>query len=266
DGIGDLSSDVDHDLHARIRDLLRESDDAIDEGDPAEVWPEFEEWLYRRVTEEVTRNYTLMHLKANELGKIVTEHFDLGRDDLGLVLETGAPDEALDAVKASAAADLERMNVTSQALSVLRGGYMGTMMFGMIAQGLSLAMFSPATVAIGLVMGKRGLGEEKKRQLAMRRGQAKNAVRKYVEEARFLVAKDSRDTIRKINRQLRDHFAGLAEELHRSTNEAVLSAQHAASMGQEERAKHLRNVEAELRRIIDLRQRVTAAFPESASP
>ena len=262
DGIADLSSDVDHDLNARIRDLLREADDAIEKGDPGEVWEEFEEWLYRRVAEEVTRNYTMMHIRANELGKLVTAHFDLGRDDLGLTLEPGAPGEALEAVKTSAAAELESMNVTAQALSILRSGYTGTMMFGMIAQTLSLAMISPATIAIGLAMGRRGLSEEKKRQLAMRRSQAKNAVRKYVEEARFLVAKDSRDTIRKIHRQLRDHFATLADELHRSTNEAVLSAQQAASMGQEERAAQLANVEAELQRIVALRERIAAAAPE----
>ena len=265
DGIADLASDVDHDLNLRVRELLRAADDAIDEGDPGDVWDEFERWVYRRVTEEVTRNYTLLHTRAGELGRLVTEHFGKGSEELGVALDPGAPEAALETVRASASADLERMNVTSQALSVLRSGYMGTMMFGMIAQGLSLAMISPATVAIGLVMGKRGLGEEKKRQLAVRRAQAKNAVRKYVDEARFLVAKDSRDTIRNIHRQLRDHFAALAEELHRSTNEAVLAAQQAASMDEKDRTAQLRNVEAELRRIANLKARVTAADPQPAA-
>ena len=53
DGIGDLSSDVDHDLRGRFREIIREADEVIEEGDPAEFWEEFEPWLYRRTAEDV---------------------------------------------------------------------------------------------------------------------------------------------------------------------------------------------------------------------
>ena len=38
------------------------------------------------------------------------------------------------------------------------------------------------------------------------------------------MGKDSRDTLRRIQRQLRDHYSGLAEELNRSNAEALAAA------------------------------------------
>ena len=45
DGTADLTADVDFDLRDRIRKITSEADDAIDEVDPADMWPEMEEWL-----------------------------------------------------------------------------------------------------------------------------------------------------------------------------------------------------------------------------
>lgn len=267
DGIADLTSDVDHDLRARAREVLREADEAIEASDPADVWDEFEPWLYRRVTEEVAQNYTLLHRRAAELGGHVARHFDADRDEIGVTLDPGAPAQALDSVKARAGVDLDQMGFAAQGMAVMRGGYGGMLMFGMLG-GLvtgAATMIAPWTVPIGLLMGRKSMRDEKERQLSMRRGQAKNAVRKYVDEASFNVGKDSRDTLRRVQRQLRDHFAELADELHRSTTEALLAAQKAATVGAEEREKRLRDVEAELGRIADLRVSVVALSPDLAS-
>jgi hypothetical protein len=123
-------------------------------------------------------------------------------------------------------------------------------------------MANPATIVIGLFMGRKALRDEKDRQLQMRRGQAKQAHRKYTDEVGFVVGKDSRDTMRRVQRQLRDFFSTRAEELHRSTVESLNAAQAAAKSDQATRQQRLRDVTAEIERIAALRKRATELAPE----
>jgi hypothetical protein len=125
-----------------------------------------------------------------------------------------------------------------------------------------LAMANPATIVIGLFMGRSALKGEKERQLQMRRGQARQAHRKYTDEVSFVVGKDSRDTLRRVQRRMRDFFAARAEELHRSTTEALAAAQQAVKSDTATRQKRLRDVDAELKRIGVLRDKAYALAPD----
>ena len=135
-------------------------------------------------------------------------------------------------------------------------------MFGMLGRMVGLGMANPATLVIGLFMGRQALRGEKDRQLAMRRNQARQAHRKYTDEVAFVVGKDSRDALRQIQRRLRDFFGTRADELHRSTSEALSAAQQAARTDETSRAKRLRDVDAELRRIAVLRDKALALAPD----
>jgi replication fork clamp-binding protein CrfC len=72
------------------------------------------------------------------------------------------------------------------------------------------------------------------------------------------MGKHSRDTLRKIQRQLRDHYTGLAEQLNRSNAEALASASEAAKRTQAERDQRRANLDAELARLRQLRERCAA--------
>ena len=100
----------------------------------------------------------------------------------------------------------------------------------------------------------------------MRRNQARQAHRKYTDEVGFVVGKDSRDTLRRVQRTMRDFFATRAEELHRSTSEALTAAQQAARSDEATRAKRVRDVDAELKRIGILRDKALALAPELRTP
>jgi len=123
---------------------------------------------------------------------------------------------------------------------------------------LHIPVVAPVAIGIGLVMGRKGLVDEKKRHLANRRGQAKNAARKYCDEVTFAIGKDSRDTVRRVQRQLRDFYATRAEELNRSNAEALKAAQAAAQQTESERQKRVRDLTAELARLRELRERAAA--------
>ena len=91
DGIGDLSADADHDLRARIRTLLREAEEAVDEADPAEMWPQFERWLYARVGWEVSEAYGVVSQRTTELVDVIAKHFREALGEIELGIHVAAP-------------------------------------------------------------------------------------------------------------------------------------------------------------------------------
>jgi GTPase SAR1 family protein len=262
DGVIDLQADVDHDLRSRLRLVTRHADEAIESSDPADTWDEFQAWLYRRVAEDVVHNYTFLHARAQELSARVAEHFGDDGGDIAVDLDVTNPTEVLTSVDANTDVEMKKMGVGTQGMSALRGSYGGLLMFGMLGRMAGLAMANPATIVIGLFMGRSALRGEKERQLTMRRNQARQAHRKYTDEVSFVVGKDSRDTLRRTQRRLRDFFAARAEELHRSTSEALAAAQQAVKSDASGRQKRIKDVEAELKRIAVLREKAYALAPE----
>src|SRR5581483_6727351 len=230
DGFADLATDVEHDLRSRLRALTREADEAIDASDPADAWDEFEQWLYRAATDHVVAN----------------------------------PHELLQTVIASADVDLESGDGLGTGMNTLRGSYGGVLMFGVLGQLVGLGLINPVGLVAGLLFGGKSFRDERNRALAQRRAQAKNAHRKYTDELMFQVSKDSRDTIRHIQRQLRDRFASRAEELYRSSSEALSKAQQAIDVDEATREQRLEDVEAELARIRGLHDEVAALAPDLA--
>ena len=77
DGIQDLVADVEHDLAARLRTVLRDARDIIDESDPKDTWEETQGWLRRQVAEAGVANRDLLLRRANELSDSVAEQFSL---------------------------------------------------------------------------------------------------------------------------------------------------------------------------------------------
>jgi signal recognition particle receptor subunit beta len=254
DGIADLTSDVDHDFRSRIRALISEIDDAIDAGDPADLWAEFEPWLTSRMSSEVVANHTLMTERAVELSTRVGELF--GSDSQDTVRA------ALGAHGTASMADMgSRLDVKDPAkmgleagLLALRGGYGGVMMFTMLGSMVGLAL-GPIALGIGLVMGRKGIKDERKRRIGQRRQEAKSAARKYCDEVSFHVTKDTRDALRTIQRHLRDHFSARADEALRSANEALRTATEAIRSEVESRPQRIADLTAEIERVSALRRR-----------
>lgn len=257
DGVADLNSDIEHDLRGRIRRLTEEADDLIDQFDPADSWHEVEGWLETAVAEEIVENYGLLRSRADELSERVWRHF---QEASGQVLDQLAvynPSDVIPRAEVEHKMDLEKMSVRKQAMTALKGSYMGILMFTMLGSMAGLTL-GPIAVGIGLAMGLGGLRTEKKRLLTQRRSQAKNAVRRYCDEVHFRVGKDSRDTLRRIQRQLRDHYSARAEELNRSTAQSLQAASDAANQTKADRDKRLADIDAELGRLRELRQRAEA--------
>ncbi|GAB1510570.1 dynamin family protein [Actinophytocola sp. KF-1] len=256
DGIADLTSDIDHDLKSRIRAVTAAADEAIDDSDPADTWAEMGSWLQSKTAEELLSNYELLRDRATELSERVGEHFHAasGVAPLGPTVHDPTP---LAAGAVGEDLDLKKMRVVKQAMVALKSAYGSAVMFSLLGSMVGIVL-GPIGVGIGLVLGHRGLREEKKRQVQKRRTEARNAVRRYCDKVTFVAAKDSRDTLRRVQRELRDHYTALAEELNRSNAAALAAATEAANRTQTDRAKRLKDVDAELERIRKLRTRAEA--------
>jgi predicted GTPase len=257
DGIADLNSDIDHDLRRRIRDVIQEADSTVEESDPADTWSEMQSWLESRVAHELLANYTLLRDRATELSHEVAEHFQQASGEVLNRLAVPNPTLQLATAEVEHKIDLEKMKVGKQAMVALKSAYGGGLMFMMLGAMAGITL-GPLALGIGLVMGRKGLREEKRRQRTARQQQARNAIRRYCDEVSFVMGKHSRDTLRTIQRQLRDHYTTLAEELNRSNQQALSSATEAARRTQAEREKRLKDIDAELARLRKLRSQAEA--------
>jgi Dynamin family len=267
DGFTDLTADVEYELRMRLRDVSREADEAIDKSEPAKIWNEFQGWLERSVTREVTGVYEIVGTRTKELVDRVAEHFEEAQPDIGDAPSVEAPEQILQGVAGPAGLQQQKVALFSQGLNVIRSSYGGISMFGMVSNiaGVGMAMVNPFSVGLGVFLGGKAIVDERNRRMAQARQEAKQAHRKYTEEITLQVGKDSRDTLRRVQRGLRDAFTDVATELQRSVSEALQAAQAAAKADQDKRAKTLQTSQARLKAIQEIKSQVQALAPEPAS-
>ncbi|HUR76936.1 MAG TPA: dynamin family protein [Acidimicrobiales bacterium] len=252
DGIQDLTSDVDHDLRDRIRRLVAEADDAVEMTDPGKAFEDFATWLEQRLTADVLGNYALLTNRARALAGRVAEHFAEEEQELAFNLEALDPSRLVGDLEIGAGPD-NKSGPFTQGLNALRTGYFTFFMLGAIGSLTGLAAVIPVVGVLAAAVGGKALKDERARMLTIRRQQAKQNMRKYIDEAQFRVSKDAQDTLRRVHRILRDTFMTRAQESLRSANEALQAAQQAAGTATADRDRRLRDIDAELKRLAEMR-------------
>ncbi|WP_219413872.1 dynamin family protein [Pseudonocardia nigra] len=264
DGVADLQSDIEYDLRDRMRTIGRDAEQLLDDADPAEMWEQFAGWFHQQVSAAASANFVWAAERAQWLASQVADHFAEGAD-------VALPELRFDESRGMAGTvDQLQQPMTDgpgigeRALSGMRGGYMGGVMFLMplsLIPGIGLA--APIVAAgSALLLGRKQVKDDKKRALQRRQSDAKVAVRKHIDEVTFQVGKDSRDMLRLAQRQLRDHFSALAEEVSTSLAASVAAAQSAVKTTTSERERRIRDLKAELARIDGLAERARALVGE----
>ena len=100
------------------------------------------------------------------------------------------------------------------------------------------------------------------------RNEAKTNLRRFVDDVLFVVVKESRDRLKNIQRQLRDHYRGIADQTTRSLNESLQSTIAAARLEESERLNRIRELERQLNilsQVIDNAEKLTATAVGTAS-
>lgn len=259
DGMGDLVADIEFDLRHRTRVLQAEAERLIDIQDPAKGWDEFETWLTGQTTAAVIDNYTITHHRTIELAKRVANHFDADSEDVVDRIDLGSAPSSEPTVLGARPDSFEKVGTVGNAIAALRGTSGGMIMLSAFS---TLASINPATwvlVGVGVALGRKAMKDDRQRLLLQRRLHAKQTVRRYVEDISFAASKESRDRLRYINRQLRDHFLRRAEELTQSRAESLAATQATLKKTTEDRNERRAWVIDHLNDLERLRRSLTPA-------
>lgn len=248
DGVADLQSDIEYDLRDRLRSITREAEQLIDDADPSDIWDQFADWFHQQVSAAASANFVWAAERARWLATRVAEHFaegarvalpELRFTEHGMAQKVNQLEQP----------EVEKLGFGSKLYTASRGGYGGMLMVGMATTVAGLGLLNPLSLGAAVLLGGKTVRDEKKRMLQRRQADAKQAVRKHIDEVTFQVGKDSRDMLRHTQRQLRDHFQAIAEEVSTSISASVSAAQNAVKTTSADRERRIRDLKAELARI-----------------
>ena len=245
DGIQDLVADVEHDLQARLRTVIHDVEEIIDQGDPKDAWTDTEVWLRRQVAIVTVANRDMLMERAEELTQTVAEQFDL-EAETGINLHLETVGEALDAVALAPASSLSMPGGklaplmtaarTSFYVPIMLGSRGGGRVLGGVGIVVHLAI-AGISLSLGAGIGRKIIADERKRQRTYRQQQAKAAVRRFVDEVAFIMNKQTRDGLRSTQRQLRDDFQARAMLMDRSAGQALEAARRTSGLDAERAAR-----------------------------
>ena len=261
DGVTDLISDIEYDFRDRVRILIRDAEEILDNVDPGESWEQFAEWLEQRTASAVADNFVWAHERAEWLAEQVSECFAAtGGTDVPRVLISDTSD-VLDPVGDLAGVPADSVRLGSKILIGMRGSYGGVLMFGLVTGAMGFALLNPISVGAGVLLGVKSVRDDKKNRLQRRQAEAKVIVRRQLDDVSMHVLKQSKDRLRTVQRTLRDHFTEIADEMHRSLSESVEAAQRAARTNAVDRERQIAALQLRLRLIETLWKEAQALSP-----
>ncbi|MET0475005.1 MAG: isoniazid-induced dynamin-like GTPase IniA [Mycobacterium sp.] len=253
DGITDLTADVDHDLRARFRAITQHTEKTIDGCDPTHHWAEIGAELENAVATAVGDNFVWAYQRAEALAQEVARTFmEAGLDAVDMpqinARDMGA---GFGEMKSLGRLEAKPIGKGHKVVTGMRGSYGGVLMFGMLTSFAGLGMFNPLSLGAGLVLGRKAYKEDMENRMLRVRNEAKTNMRRFVDDVSFVVSKESRDRLKGIQRQLRDHYRDIANQTTRSLNESLQASLAAAKIEIDERDTRVRELE---RRLNILRQ------------
>jgi hypothetical protein len=107
-------------------------------------------------------------------------------------------------------------------------------------------MFNPLSLGAGLLLGRKTYKDDMENRMMRVRNEAKMNMRKFIDDVSFVVTKESRDRLKGIQRQLRDHYRGIANQTTRSLNESLQATVASAQLEENERNTRIRELERQL--------------------
>jgi replication fork clamp-binding protein CrfC len=265
DGIADLTADVDHDLRGRFRSITQHTEKVIDGCDPTHHWAEIGAELENAIATAVGDNFVWAYQRAEALAEEVAHNFEEAGIDAVEMPQIDAREMGAGFGQMKAVAKLEAKPIGKghKVVTGMRGSYGGVLMFGMITSFAGLGMFNPLSLGAGLVLGRKAYKEDMENRMARVRNEAKANMRRFVDDVSFVVSKESRDRLKGIQRQLRDHYRGIANQTTRSLNESLQASLAAAKLEENERATRVKELERQLNILRQVTEHAVKLSPQA---
>ncbi|WP_197382825.1 dynamin family protein [Mycolicibacterium mengxianglii] len=270
DGISDLTADVDHDLRSRFRNITQHAERVIDSCDPTVHWAEIGADVENAVATAVGDNFVWAYQRAEALAEEVARTFVAAGLDAVEMPEVSAREmgAGFEGLKSLAKLESKPIGVGHKAITSMRGSYGGVLMFGMLTSVAGLGMFNPLSLGAGLLLGRKAYKEDMENRMLRVRNEAKTNLRRFVDDVMFVVSKESRDRLKGVQRQMRDHYREIANQTTRSLNESLHAAMAAARLEETERNTRVRELERQLnilRQVTDNVEKLRTARPAAAT-
>ncbi|MFL6087533.1 MAG: dynamin family protein [Mycobacterium sp.] len=248
DGIADLTADVDHDLRGRFRAISQHTEHVIDTTDPTHHWAEIGAELENAIATAVGDNFVWAYQRAEALAQEVARTFvEAGLEAIEMpqidAREMGA---GFGELKSLGKLEAKPIKAGHKMVTGMRGSYGGVLMFGMLTSFAGLGMFNPLSLGAGLLLGRKTYKDDMENRMMRVRNEAKMNMRKFIDDVSFVVNKESRDRLKGIQRQLRDHYRGIANQTTRSLNESLQATIASAQLEENERNTRIRELERQL--------------------
>ncbi|MGZ5390326.1 MAG: Isoniazid-inducible protein iniA, partial [Mycobacterium sp.] len=190
-------------------------------------------WAYQRaraLAEEVARTFMEAGLDAIKMPQIDAREMGAG----------------LGEIKSMANLEAKPVGKARKVGIGMQGSYGGVLMFGMMTSFAGLGMFNPLSLGAGLLMGRSAYRENMDNRMMRVRNEAKLNTRRFIDDVSFVVNKESRDRLKGIQRQLRDHYRGIANQTTRSLNESLQATIASAKLEENERNTRVKELERQL--------------------
>jgi replication fork clamp-binding protein CrfC len=248
DGIADLTADVDHDLRGRFRAISQHTEHVIENTDPTHHWAEIGAELENAIATAVGDNFVWAYQRADALAQEVGRTFiEAGLEAIEMpqidAREMGA---GFGELKSLGKLEAKPIKAGHKVVTGMRGSYGGVLMFGMLTSFAGLGMFNPLSLGAGLLLGRKTYKDDMENRMMRVRNEAKMNMRRFVDDVSFVVNKESRDRLKGIQRQLRDHYRGIANQTTRSLNESLQATIASAQLEENDRVTRIRELERQL--------------------
>jgi hypothetical protein len=237
DGFAELNAEVDHAFRGGLRRLQRTVEEDIDRVDPASAWTDISSQLQQQTTEVVQDAYARVMSGTDLVRSSVLEV--LAETDLDL--PTGERARGIDIATMWTARPLTGSTLrvgAGAAFGMMRGAQGGMLMLGTVSNLVGLVVAGPVLAGAAVVFGARQLIEDRHRQLAARRQDARTIARQFLDDVQFETSARLRDLTRELHQRLRDHVTLRIDELLRTYAETARTLE--VAIQQDESARHER--------------------------
>jgi hypothetical protein len=265
DQVTDLSNELTHSLRSDLRRIAREVDDALERAHDTGGWDAVAAQLRMDIAGAVERTEAQLLARASA---IETELFGLLQQDgvnvegiqARLVVDIDLPHRSTDEHGVA-----RRVGQgANQAIDALRGASGGLMCLGLLqsllpAAGAVVVLANPVAMAgIGLWSGARTVLEQRKRRTAVQRQEARIAVRQVLDETQAELMHQLGESVRAIQRQVRDSVTATLTDLLASANADLARAQANAAGSTADLAARRTNLSESLAALDRASTRLTA--------
>jgi hypothetical protein len=263
DGMTDLRSGVDYRLRSAMRSHLQEADRLLAEGRPQAEWDSMTEKLRVNLAAEAEGLFDMIRSGTAEVAERIAT---LIAEDAPASPLDGTTGVDVDELWTSGERELRAKapGVFSSGLSVLRGGYTGMLMLGMLGQLAGIVALAPISLGVGLLFGARQFREERKRQQEKQRQEARGVIRQFLDQVQLELGTRAQRAIQDGHRALRDHFGERIQELSATYARAAKVLQESLAADSRRRDELVTAARRRIARLDEVQARVGAFREEPA--